>query len=74
MEIESADAVISYLPRLSSTTMNIKNIQNTNTQFLLLKSHRGDWNFVTDHREKHEADNDTFKREILEETGIIGWL
>ena len=39
-------------------------------QFLLLKSPRGDWNFVKGHMENQETDHDTLKREILEETGI----
>jgi 8-oxo-dGTP pyrophosphatase MutT (NUDIX family) len=39
-------------------------------QFVLLKSPRGDWNFVKGHRENQETDHDTLKREIFEETGI----
>ena len=39
-------------------------------QFVLLKSPRGDWNFVKGHRENQETDYDTLKREIFEETGI----
>ena len=39
-------------------------------QFLLVKSPRGDWNFVKGHREKDETDYQTLKREIQEETGI----
>lgn len=36
----------------------------------MLKSPRGDWNFVKGHREKKETDYETLKREIFEETGI----
>ena len=39
-------------------------------QFVLLKSPRGDWNFVKGHKERQETDYDTLKREISEETGI----
>jgi bis(5'-nucleosidyl)-tetraphosphatase len=39
-------------------------------QFLLLKSPRGDWNFVKGHMENQETDHDTLEREIFEETGI----
>jgi 8-oxo-dGTP pyrophosphatase MutT (NUDIX family) len=38
--------------------------------FLLMQSHRGDWNFVKGHRESGESDEETLRREIYEETGI----
>jgi bis(5'-nucleosidyl)-tetraphosphatase len=56
---ESIGAVITYRPPHS-----------LHKQFVLLKSPRGDWNFVKGHREKEETDHDTLKREIFEETGI----
>jgi 8-oxo-dGTP pyrophosphatase MutT (NUDIX family) len=42
-------------------------------QFVLLKSPRGDWNFVIGHKENQETDHDTLKREIFVETGIISF-
>jgi bis(5'-nucleosidyl)-tetraphosphatase len=39
-------------------------------QFVLLKSPRGDWNFVKGHKESQETDHNTLRREIFEETGI----
>jgi tRNA nucleotidyltransferase (CCA-adding enzyme) len=42
-------------------------------QFILLKSPRGDWNFVKGHKENQETDHDTLKREIFEETGITSF-
>jgi bis(5'-nucleosidyl)-tetraphosphatase len=61
---ESVGVVLTYRPSSSF-------ISSTNSeQFLLLKSPKGDWNFVKGHREKEETDYETLKREILEETGI----
>lgn len=59
---QSIGAVIAYRPRHSH-----------NKQFVLLKSPRGDWNFVKGHKENQEADHDTLKREIFEETGITSF-
>lgn len=47
--------------------------QSFHKQFVLLKSPRGDWNFVKGHKENHETDQDTLKREIFEETGITSF-
>jgi tRNA nucleotidyltransferase (CCA-adding enzyme) len=55
----SVGAVIAYRPSHSF-----------HKQFVLLKSPRGDWNFVKGHKENQETDHDTLKREIFEETGI----
>lgn len=41
--------------------------------FVLLKSPRGDWNFVKGHKENQESDHDTLKREIFEEIGITNF-
>ena len=56
---QSIGAVIVYIPPHS-----------LQKQFVLLKSPRGDWNFVKGHMENQETDHDTLKREIFEETGI----
>jgi bis(5'-nucleosidyl)-tetraphosphatase len=56
---QSIGAVIAY-----------RSLHSLHKQFVLLKSPRGDWNFVKGHREKQETDHDTLKREIFEETGI----
>jgi 8-oxo-dGTP pyrophosphatase MutT (NUDIX family) len=56
---QSIGAVIAYTP-----------LDSFYKQFVLLKSPRGDWNFVKGHREKEETDHVTLKREIFEETGI----
>jgi 8-oxo-dGTP pyrophosphatase MutT (NUDIX family) len=58
----SIGAVIAYRPPHSF-----------HKQFILLKSPRGDWNFVKGHKENQEADHDTLKREIFEETGITSF-
>jgi tRNA nucleotidyltransferase (CCA-adding enzyme) len=47
--------------------------QSFHKQFVLLKSPRGDWNFVKGHKENLETDHDTLKREIFEETGITNF-
>ena len=59
---QSIGAVIVYRPPHS-----------LHKQFVLLKSPRGDWNFVKGHKENHETDHDTLKREIFEETGITSF-
>jgi len=59
---QSIGAVISY-----------RAIQSFHKQFVLLKSPRGDWNFVKGHKENQETDHDTLKREIFEETGITSF-
>ena len=67
---ESVGAVISYTP-LQSMYLNSRSRKLYHTrQFLLLKSPRGDWNFVKGHRENNETDYQTLRREIQEETGI----
>jgi len=38
--------------------------------YLLLKSRAGHWTFPKGHTEKGESDEETFRREIMEETGI----
>jgi 8-oxo-dGTP pyrophosphatase MutT (NUDIX family) len=68
---ESVGVVLSYLSSSSTRTIPKNKIDhNNNALFLLLKSPRGDWNFVKGHREKNETDYETLKREIFEETGI----
>ncbi|MPZ07095.1 MAG: NUDIX domain-containing protein [Nitrososphaeraceae archaeon] len=59
---QSIGAVIAYRPSHS-----------LHKQFVLLKSPRGDWNFVKGHEENQETDHDTLKREIFEETGITSF-
>jgi bis(5'-nucleosidyl)-tetraphosphatase len=61
---ESIGVVLSYV------SSSVKDEDITNAPFLLMKSPRGDWNFVKGHREKKETDYETLKREIFEETGI----
>jgi bis(5'-nucleosidyl)-tetraphosphatase len=73
---ESIGAVISCIPL--STAMPIDswskvNGYNSSMKFLLVKSPRGDWNFVKGHKENGENDLDTLKREIFEETGITAF-
>jgi 8-oxo-dGTP pyrophosphatase MutT (NUDIX family) len=68
---ESVGAVISYVP----SQFMVRNSQSgrlkcKTRQFLLMKSPRGDWNFVKGHRENGETDYQTLRREIQEETGI----
>ena len=68
---ESVGAVISYAP----SEFMVRNSQSgrlkcKTRQFLLMKSPRGDWNFVKGHRENGETDYQTLRREIQEETGI----
>lgn len=74
---ESIGVVLRYIS--SSIMSKDKSNDITNALFLLMKSPRGDWNFVKGHREKKETDHETLKREIFEETGIdcydvIGYL
>lgn len=59
---QSIGAVIAYRPPHSF-----------HKQFVLLKSPRGEWNFVKGHKENQETDYDTLKREIFEETGITSF-
>jgi bis(5'-nucleosidyl)-tetraphosphatase len=59
---QSIGAVIAYRPPHSF-----------HKQFVLLKSPRGDWNFVKGHKENQETDHGTLKREIFEETGIMSF-
>ncbi len=67
---ESIGVVLSYLLSSSSPIVSKTKSEKNNARFLLLKSPRGDWNFVKGHREKKETDYETLKREIFEETGI----
>jgi 8-oxo-dGTP pyrophosphatase MutT (NUDIX family) len=67
---ESVGAVISYSPRQSMYQNSESSRLYDTRQFLLLKSPRGDWNFVKGHRENGETDYQTLQREIHEETGI----
>ena len=67
---ESVGAVISYAPRQFMFRSSISRLQCKSRQFLLMKSPRGDWNFVKGHRENGETDYQTLRREIQEETGI----
>ncbi len=67
---ESVGAVISYTPRQSMYQNSESSRLYDTRQFLLLKSPRGDWNFVKGHRENGETDYQTLRREIQEETGI----
>lgn len=46
---------------------------NRKDLFLLMQSHRGDWNFVKGHREVGESDEETLQREVYEETGIMSF-
>lgn len=41
--------------------------------FLIMQSHKGDWNFVKGHRENGESDEETMQREVYEETGITAF-
>jgi bis(5'-nucleosidyl)-tetraphosphatase len=66
---ESVGAVLSYKLISASSSLSPE-INSKKEQYLLLKSPRGDWNFVKGHREKGETDYNTLKREIFEETGI----
>jgi 8-oxo-dGTP pyrophosphatase MutT (NUDIX family) len=70
---ESVGVVLIYRSPSSSSSSNISNTKINNEQFLVLKSSRGDWNFVKGHREKEETDYETLKREIFEETGITSY-
>jgi bis(5'-nucleosidyl)-tetraphosphatase len=47
--------------------------RNKKDLFLLMQSHRGDWNFVKGHRESDESDEETLQREVYEETGITSF-
>jgi 8-oxo-dGTP pyrophosphatase MutT (NUDIX family) len=67
---ESVGAVISYTPHQSMNWNSRSKMLYDTRQFLLLKSPRGDWNFVKGHRENDETDYQTLRREIQEETGI----
>jgi len=67
---ESVGAVISYAPRQFMFRTSLSRPQCKSRQFLLMKSPRGDWNFVKGHRENGETDYQTLRREIQEETGI----
>ena len=69
---ESVGVVLTYRSP-SSSSSDISNTKINNEQYLVLKSPRGDWNFVKGHREKEEADYETLKREIFEETGITSY-
>lgn len=42
----------------------------TQPLFLLLQYPQGHWDFVKGHKEKGESDEETLRRELLEETGI----
>jgi 8-oxo-dGTP pyrophosphatase MutT (NUDIX family) len=65
---ESVGVVLAYGPSLSSVVSKTKT--NNNERFLLVKSPRGDWNFVKGHKEKEQTDYETLRREIFEETSI----
>ena len=67
--LEAPLSTSSPAPSTSPIVSKTKSKKN-NARFLLLKSPRGDWNFVKGHREKKETDYETLKREIFEETGI----
>jgi 8-oxo-dGTP pyrophosphatase MutT (NUDIX family) len=72
---ESVGAVISYTPYQSMfLTCQSKRPKSKTRKFLLMKSPRGDWNFVKGHREGGETDYETLRREILEETGISNFV
>jgi 8-oxo-dGTP pyrophosphatase MutT (NUDIX family) len=68
---ESVGAVISYAPsQFMVRNSQSRRLKCKTRQFLLMKSPRGDWNFVKGHRENGETDYQTLRREIQEETGI----
>lgn len=68
---ESVGAVISYAPsQFMVPNSQSGRLKCKTRQFLLMKSPRGDWNFVKGHRENGETDYQTLRREIQEETGI----
>ena len=68
---ESVGAVISYVPsQFMVWNSQSGRLKCKTRQFLLMKSPRGDWNFVKGHRENGETDYQTLRREIQEETGI----
>jgi bis(5'-nucleosidyl)-tetraphosphatase len=55
---------------MSASSSLSPELNSKKEKYLLLKSPRGDWNFVKGHRENGETDYNTLKREIFEETGI----
>ena len=63
------DIVIKEVKKGEALPDSYKPPHSFHKQFVLLKSPRGDWNFVKGHKESQETDHDTFKREIFEETG-----
>jgi len=40
-------------------------------KFLLLRYRRGHWDFPRGHKENHETDEETVRREVQEETGLV---
>ena len=45
-------------------------MENTESEFLILKNRRGFWGFPQGHKEKGETEIQTLIREVFEETGI----
>jgi bis(5'-nucleosidyl)-tetraphosphatase len=46
-------------------------VENTESEFLLLKNRRGFWGFPQGHKEKGETEIQTLIREVFEETGMV---
>ena len=46
-------------------------LENTESEFLLLRNRRGFWGFPQGHKEKGETEIQTLIREVSEETGIV---
>jgi 8-oxo-dGTP pyrophosphatase MutT (NUDIX family) len=46
-------------------------LEDTESEFLLLRNRRGFWGFPQGHKEKGETDIQTLIREVSEETGIV---
>ena len=63
--------ILSYRPTFEvSVGVVLFLLREGKPQFLLLQYPHGHWDFVKGHKEKNETDEETLKRELLEETGI----
>ncbi len=66
---QSVEAFRAYQSRPSCGAVVLRK-QDDVWQTLMIKSHRGHWSFPKGHREEGETEEDTARREILEETGL----
>jgi len=71
MKCNALKKLYAYRPSLeTSIGVVLYNLSKGEKRFLLLQYPHGHWDFVKGHKEKGESDEDTLRREVMEETGI----